>query len=271
MLENPCIPRYSFGKPTSDSVSEPGSDNPTDAENQQERLIKIGWITGFVDGEGCFSINFIRQPHRYNRRGYKTGFQVAHEFAVTQGAKSLGCLHALMEFFGVGDVYINRRYDNHKEHVHRYCVRRRSDLVQTIVPFFQQYRLRTSKQGDFLKFAECLRLMETNSHLTRDGLIEMVEIAETMNHCKPRTEIIRILRDYTPNADDLFVGEDIVPSAWRHAGANVKGTRRSLCVIDSYGERSISEIPCRVSSDLHERRNAGPTVSTRDSVKLKSL
>jgi hypothetical protein len=232
MLENPCIPRYSFGKPTSNSVSEPGSDNPTDAENQQERLIKIGWITGFVDGEGCFSINFIRQPHRDNRRGYKTGFQVAHEFAVTQGAKSLACLQMLMEFFGVGDVYINRRYDNHKEHVHRYCVRKRSDLVYTIVPFFKQYPLRTSKQGDFLKFAECLRLMETNSHLTRSGLIEMVKIAETMNHCKPRTEIIRILRDYTPNTDDLFVGEDIVPSAWRHAGANVKGTRRSFYVID---------------------------------------
>src|ERR1700719_1143443 len=126
MLEYPCIPRYSFGNQTSDSVCESSSENPSDAGNQQERLIKIGWITGFVDGEGCFSINFIRQPHRHNRRGYKTGFQVAHEFAVTQGAKSLTCLQMLMEFFGVGDVYINRRYDNHKEHVHRYCVRKRS-------------------------------------------------------------------------------------------------------------------------------------------------
>ena len=213
MLENPCIPRYSFDKPTLNGVCEASSDKPLDAENQQERLIKIGWITGFVDGEGCFSINFIRQPHRHNRRGYKTGFQVAHEFAVTQGAKSLECLHSLMEFFGVGDVYVNRRYDNHKEHVHRYCVRKRSDLVQTIVPFFNQYRLRTSKQGDFLKFAECLRLIEIKAHLTRNGLIEMVKIAETMNHCKPRTEIIRILRDYTPNTDDLFVGEDIVRAA----------------------------------------------------------
>ena len=24
------------------------------AENQQERLIMIGWVVGFVDGEGCF-------------------------------------------------------------------------------------------------------------------------------------------------------------------------------------------------------------------------
>src|ERR1022692_5250772 len=84
-----------------------GSDKSPAAENQQERLIKIGWITGYVDGEGCFSINFIRQPHRYNRRGYKTGFQMAHEFAVTQGASSVESLRLLMKFFGVGNVYIN--------------------------------------------------------------------------------------------------------------------------------------------------------------------
>jgi hypothetical protein len=68
----------------------------------------------------------------------------------------------------------------------------------------------------------------------------------------------RILRDYTPNIDDLLVDEDIVPSAWRHAGANVKGTRRSLYVVDSHGERPISEIPCRVSNIA---RGGGNTVS----------
>ena len=190
-----------------DQICEPdlpasyGSENSSAADNQQERLIKIGWITGYVDGEGCFSINFIRQPHRYNRRRYKTGFQVAHEFAVTQGASSVDSLHLLVEFFGVGAVYINRRYDNHKEHVYRYCVRAREELVKTIIPFFNRYRLRTSKQDNFLKFAECMDLMGTGAHLTSSGLIKIVEIAETMNHKKPRTEIIRILRDYTPDAD----------------------------------------------------------------------
>jgi len=175
------------------------SENPSAADNQQERLTEIGWIIGFVDGEGCFSINFIRQPDRVNRRGYKTGFQVAHEFAVTQGAKSVECLQWLKQFFGVGEVYVNKRYDNHKEHLYRYVVRKREDLWKTIIPFFTRHTLRTSKRLDFLKFAECLRMIETNDHLTTRGLIKIVEIAETMNHCKPRTEIIRILRDYTPN------------------------------------------------------------------------
>jgi len=217
MLEYPCIPRYSFGNQTSDSVCESSSEKPSDADNQQERLIKIGWITGFVDGEGCFSIHFVRQHERARRRGYRTGFQVGHEFAVTQGAKSVECVRMLKEFFGVGDVYLNRRFDNHKEHLYRYSVVRRIDLLRVVIPFFQQYRLRTSKQFDFAKFVECMRIIEANAHLTVRGLIEIAEITETMNHCKPRTEMIRILRDYTPNAD-LFVGEDIVRSAWRHAG-----------------------------------------------------
>jgi hypothetical protein len=123
------------------------SENLDGAGNQQERLIEFrGWVIGFVDGEGCFSIGFVRQPDRTSRRGYKTGYQVAHEFAVTQGASSIDSLHALREFFGVGQVLINTRYDNHREHLYRYVVRRRSDLLETIIPFFQQHRMRTSKR-----------------------------------------------------------------------------------------------------------------------------
>jgi len=83
------------------------SDNPNGAENQQERLRQQGWVIGFVDGEGCFSIGFGRQPGGGRRRGYRTGYQVAHEFAVTQGAQSVACLRELESFFGVGQVLAN--------------------------------------------------------------------------------------------------------------------------------------------------------------------
>ena len=50
------------------------SDKVTGAENQQERLIEFrGWVIGFVDGEGCFSIGFVRQPSRRGGSGYATG------------------------------------------------------------------------------------------------------------------------------------------------------------------------------------------------------
>jgi hypothetical protein len=131
----------------------------TGAENQQERLIEFrGWVIGFVDGEGCFSIGFVRQWDRPARKGYRTGYQVAHEFAVTQGAQSVRCLHDLREFFGVGQVLANKRYDNHREHLHRYVVRRRSELLETIIPFFRQHPMRSLKQQNFEKFAACLIL-----------------------------------------------------------------------------------------------------------------
>ena len=179
---------------------------PSPSLVEDERLILIGWVTGFVDGEGCFSINFIRQPDRRARKGYKTGFQVGHEFSVTQGAKSVHSLYAFAEFFGIGEVYQNTRYDNHKEHLYRYCVRRRADLVRTIIPFFTSYPLRTSKQNDFLKFAECVRRMQSQSHLTMNGLTEIIGIAETMNHCKSRTAIMQVL-NAAPEITDLFAAE----------------------------------------------------------------
>jgi hypothetical protein len=163
-----------------------GSDNPGGAENQQERLIEPGWVIGFVDGEGCFSIGFVRQPGGGSRRGYKTGFQVAHEFAVVQGARSVECLRELEAFFGVGSVTINRRVDNHREPLYRYCVSRRQHLLERIIPFFEENRLRTAKCEDFHRFALCVRLVAEGHHLSRDGLADLMEIAQTMNRQKPQ-------------------------------------------------------------------------------------
>lgn len=177
------------------------SNKATRAGNQQERLMMIGWIVGFVDGEGCFSIGFIRQPDRKEklrvRRGYKTGYQVTPEFAVVQGAKSLECLKQIKDYFGVGAIYINRRYDNHKEHLYRYCVRRREDLMKVIIPFFQRYCLKTSKRGDFDKFVQCVRLIAGGKHFTNDGMIKIAKITEQMNHQKNKSDMIRILRNQT--------------------------------------------------------------------------
>jgi LAGLIDADG endonuclease len=176
------------------------SDKVTSAENQQERLIEFrGWVVGFVDGEGCFSIGFVRQQRRADRSGYRTGYQVTHEFVVTQGERSLACLHELREFFGVGQVIINNRYDNHREHLHRYVVRRRADLLETVIPFFQRHPLRSSKREDFEKFVRSVELVAGDSHRTPAGLIEIAEIAQTMNRRKPRHDLIRILRGHTPD------------------------------------------------------------------------
>ncbi len=181
------------------------SKNVSCADNQQERLIKIGWIIGFVDGEGCFSINFVKQSNKQEstriRKGYKIGYQIAHEFSVVQGEKSLTVLQLLKDFFKVGNIYVNRRYDNHKENLYRYTVSKRSDLLNVIIPFFDLHKLKTSKQNDFQFFKQCMALIEKGEHMNFEGAIKIAQICEQMNHQKPRTELIRILRNQTPNSD----------------------------------------------------------------------
>jgi hypothetical protein len=179
-----------------------GSDNLDGAENQQERLRQEGWVIGFVDGEGCFSIGLVRQSGGPGRCGYRTGYQVSHELAVTQGAQSVSCLHELWSFFGVGQVLQNRRYDNHKEHLYRYAVRRRADLLSVIIPFFREHPMHSTKQRNFEKFARCVEMMAAGRHLSFEGLADIVEIMQTMNRQKPRLELLRILRDHTPNNQD---------------------------------------------------------------------
>lgn len=165
-------------------------ENPGSADNQQERLLEIGWTVGFVDGEGCFSVGFIKQPDRETRKGYKLGIQVWCEFAVTQGESSLQSLERMQKFFGVGAIYLNRRYDNHKEHLYRYTVRKRSEIRDVIIPFFQQYQLRTAKRGNFEKFCECFALIEAGEHLTIEGLQKIEKITAQMNHRKDRSKLL---------------------------------------------------------------------------------
>ena len=167
------------------------------ADNQQERLINLGWIVGFVDGEGCFSVGIVHQDDKPHRKGYKLHYQVFHEFAVTQGAKSLSALEEIRDYFKVGKIYLNKRYDNHKEHMYRYVVRRREDLIKVIIPFFQAHKLHTSKKEDFQKFSQIIELVENGKHLEETGLIQILQIVQTMNHKKSHEGLIRILTHHT--------------------------------------------------------------------------
>jgi len=94
-------------------------------------------------------------------------------------------------------VSVNQRRDNHRQEMCRFEVTRFADLRDVIVPFFQEHQLQTSKRVNFAKFVKVLRLMEERKHLTVSGLMEIGEIAQTMNHQKP-SEVLRILRDQTP-------------------------------------------------------------------------
>ena len=159
------------------------SENPSGADNQQERPGIEQWIVGFVDGEGCFSISVVRNP------GCRLGWQVQHEFSVTQAASSRSALEVLSQEFGCGYLIENNRHDNHREPLLRFSVKRRADLVAIVVPFFEERPLRTAKHLDFVRFASVLRSMQEGAHLTRDGLRSIAQETELMNR-KQRSQYL---------------------------------------------------------------------------------
>jgi hypothetical protein len=150
------------------------SENPSGADNQQERPGIEQWIVGFVDGEGCFSISVVRNP------GCRLGWQVQHEFAVTQAASSRPALDLLVEEFGCGRVIENPRTDHH-ELLLRFSVKRRSDLVTRVIPFFEEHPLITAKRLDFERFTSILQVMQDGGHLTEAGLRWIARETEQMN------------------------------------------------------------------------------------------
>ncbi len=155
----------------------------TKPDNQQERLRISNWVVGFVDGEGSFLVSIFKSPRA------KLGWQIFPEFNVSQTEKSLGLLIDLKNFFGCGNIYIHRtRARKHKKWdvLYRYCVRSRKDLLEKIIPFFENNSPRgKTKKNDFKIFAKVIKEMEKEKHLTMSGMRKIVKMTKNMNHRKP--------------------------------------------------------------------------------------
>ena len=146
--------------------------------NQQERPKIEGWIVGFTDGEGCFSVSLFKN------KTTSSGWQVFPEFVITQGKKSLSALTIFQKYFRCGKIFVNKRYDNHNEYMYRYCVRNIKDLEKKIVPFFRKYPLKTAKNYDFEIFADIIVTLTNKEHLSQGGLIKIAKKIEKMNRKK---------------------------------------------------------------------------------------
>jgi hypothetical protein len=141
----------------------------TGADNQQERL--DGYIAGYVDGEGSFSVVVNRNPT------CRSGYQLVPEFHVSQNGDRAQVLELIRDRFGCG--YIKR--NGLKDRALVFVVRRRGDLLDQVIPFFERSPLLSSKREDFEKFASIVREMALGRHRTPDGFQELLGVALSMN------------------------------------------------------------------------------------------
>jgi hypothetical protein len=126
------------------------------------------WISGFVDGEGCFHVSVLKHPEM------TVGYQVLPEFTVVQHERDKQILFALKEFFKCGVVRRN--------HGDRWCYRVRNlEHLNTLCEFFEKHTLKTKKRIDYVQFRRIIYKMNNGEHLRLDGLRKIVDIAMRMN------------------------------------------------------------------------------------------
>jgi hypothetical protein len=125
------------------------------------------YVTGFSDGEACFSISISTR--------YKNP-QVRFSFRITQKDHSVEVLNKIYRFFHCG-VFTSSQRDKTVEFV----VTKFSDILLIIIPHFESYPLRGSKQLNFESFKEAAYLARDGAHLTEVGLSKIKYLKDRMN------------------------------------------------------------------------------------------
>jgi len=144
------------------------------------------YLTGFVDGEGCFSISFTK------REKLKTGVEIRPSFSIGQNKRSLPVLERAKLYFGCGAIRFSRR-----DQTYKYETRSIGEIRKRIIPHFQKYPLQTNKLRDFATFAWICDEIAASRHLNKDNLAAIIDRAYTMNESGKRKytkeELLKII------------------------------------------------------------------------------
>src|SRR5437899_3319086 len=124
------------------------------------------YISGFVDGEGCFCVSF--QPSRRHRFGW----EVRPSFSVSQNADRATLLCEIQALWGCGFIRPDR-----SDKTLKYEVRTVADLVGKVLPHFRNYPLLSAKQRDVEAFDIICQLVFRLKHLETEGFAQIVRLA----------------------------------------------------------------------------------------------
>jgi LAGLIDADG endonuclease len=145
------------------------------------------YISGFVDGEGCFCVSF--QPSRRHRFGW----EVRPSFSVSQNADRAELLFEIQKRWGCGFIRPDR-----SDKTIKFEVRNVRDLVEKVLPHFRAFPLLSSKQRDVERFGQICELVFNGRHLEPNGLEAIIRLATEMNPSGKRkysgSEILASLR-----------------------------------------------------------------------------
>ena len=117
-------------------------------------LLPLEYVSGLVDGEGCFSLNF-RQDLKKNRTHSPRYFRWHAVFAISLRADDDNLLKLVKETLVCGDI-------SYLKDLVQYQVQNTDDLQNKIIPFFRLHRLYGKKAKDFDLWEEAVEIIARN-------------------------------------------------------------------------------------------------------------
>ena len=128
------------------------------------------YISGYFDGEGCFSVSISPRPK------IRVGWEVRPSVSVSQNADRGEVIELVSEYFGCGTI----RPDTSDQTI-KWETRRLGDIAELVLPHFMVYPLLSGKREDVELLTTISRLMLAGAHRTRSGLLEVAKLSNRMN------------------------------------------------------------------------------------------
>ena len=146
------------------------------------------YISGYVDGEGCFTVTFNRKSEA------SLGWEFRPSFSISQNEDRRQVLDLIKNYFECG--FIRRDWSDKTV---KFEVRDRGNLMQKIIPHFEKFPLLSAKNNDFVIFKKICEIVTARKHLDKAGFIEVINLAYQMNGSgkrkRTKEEIIESLED----------------------------------------------------------------------------
>ena len=144
---------------------------PEQYAGSQHDLVDLpSYISGYVDGEGCFTVSISPRPT------ILVGWEVRPSLSVSQNGDRKEVLLEIQRYFGCGSLRPDR-----SDRTIKWETRSLPVILERVIPHFMRYPMRSGKQRDFELFAEICERMSRGEHRTASGLREIVRLAGAMN------------------------------------------------------------------------------------------
>ena len=128
------------------------------------------YLLGVADSEGCFCVSLKKEPTT------RFGFALDPMFHVTQHRNHSEVLDLFKQVLGCGRVIQKPGQPDTMQ----FMVDKRQELVERIIPFFEQFQP-IVKARDFLLFKQIVLGLEEKKHSALEGLEYLVRLAFQMN------------------------------------------------------------------------------------------